>query len=129
MTIKLVTGQRNGNLKKAVEEGTDTIWYPEAKEIHNYDLVEEILALCDKYYNADRNLIIVTYCECVLNAMRLWGSRTKHCDILECHNVMSNGEIHIAKFNEYGEMEFWEPGVFDIKSVILKELVESRIKK
>ena len=39
--------------------------------------------------------------------MRLWGARTKHCDILEYHNVMNDGEIHIAKFNEYGEMEFW----------------------
>ena len=58
--------------------------------------------------------------------MRLWGARTKHCDILECVNVLNNGEIHIAKFNEFGEMEFWENGVFDIKSVILKELFETR---
>lgn len=126
MKIKLVTGQRYGNLKKAVVEGIDTIWYPEEKEIHNYDLVEEILELCDKYYNTDKDLIIVTYCECVLDAMRLWGARTKHCDILECHNVMNDGEIHIAKFNEFGEMEFWENGVFDIKSVILRELFETR---
>lgn len=110
MKIKLITGQRYGELKKVVEGETDIdiVWYPEEKEIHNYDLIEEILELCDKYYNTDKDLIIVTYCECVLDAMRLWGARTKHCDILECHNVMNDGEIHIAKFNEYGEMEFWE---------------------
>lgn len=37
-----------------------------------------------------------------------WYQKKKHCEILECHNVMNDGEIHIAKFNEYGEMEFWE---------------------
>lgn len=126
MKIKLVTGQRYGNLKKVVEEGTDTIWYPEAKEIHPYNLADNILELCEKHYNENKDLIIVTYSEIVLDAVRLWGARTKHCDILECVNVLNNGEIHIAKFNEFGEMEFWENGVFDIKSVILKELFETR---
>ena len=37
---------------------------------------------------------------------------------------MDNGEIRTSGFNEYGEMDVWENGIFDIKKVILKELFD-----
>ena len=42
---------------------------------------------------------------------------------------MDNGEIHTSFFNEYGEMDTWEHGVFDIKENILKELLDIKRKK
>ena len=76
------------------------------------------------YFKANKDLVIVTYSEIVLDSARLWRARTGHCDILKCINCMDNGEIRTSGFNEYGEMESWEEGVFDIKRVILKELLE-----
>ena len=129
MKIKIITGQRNGDLTKIAKNYKNIVYYPEAKEIHPYNLADNILELCEKHYSENKDLIINTYSEIVLDAARLWGARTKHCDILECINVLNNGEIHIAKFNEFGEMEFWENGVFDIKTIILKELFEIRKSK
>ena len=37
---------------------------------------------------------------------------------------MDNGEIRTSGFNKYGEMDVWENGIFDIKKVILKELLD-----
>lgn len=126
MEIKIVTGQRNADLAQIVRNYNNVEYYPESKRIHLYNLADNILELCKKHYNENKDLIIVTYSEIVLDAVRLWGARTKHCDILECVNVLNNGEIRIAKFNELGEMDFWEDGVFDIKTIILKELFEIR---
>lgn len=129
MEIKIVTGQRNADLAQMVRTYNNVEYYPESKRIHSYNLADNILKLCEKHYNENKDLIIVTYSEIVLDVVRLWGARTKHCDILECVNVLNNGELHIAKFNEFGEMDFWENGVFDIKRIILKELLEIRINK
>lgn len=126
MEIKIVTGQRNADLAQMVRNYNNVEYYPESKRIHPYNLADNILELCEKHYNENKDLIIVTYSEIVLDTVRLWGARTKHCDILECVNVLNNGEIRIAKFNEFGEMDFWEDGVFDIKTIILKELFEIR---
>lgn len=126
MEIKIVTGQRNGDLTQITKKYSNIEYYPEAKEIHPYNLVDNILELCEKHYNDNEDLLIVTYSEIVLDSIRLWGARTKRCDIIECVNVLDNGEIDIAKFNKFGEMDFWEDGVFDIKTIILKELLEIR---
>lgn len=56
--------------------------------------------------------------------VKYWGARTGHCDILKCISCMDNGEIRTSGFNEYGEMDVWENGIFDIKKVILKELLD-----
>lgn len=129
MKIKIITGQRNGDFSQIAKNYNNIVYYPESKEIHPYNLADNILELCEKHYNENKDLIIVTYSEIVLDAVRLWGARAKHCDILECVNVLNNGEIRIAKFNEFGEMDFWEAGVFDIKTIILKELLEIRRNK
>ena len=129
MKIKIITGQRYGDLTKIAKNYNNIVYYPEAKEIHPYNLADNIVELCAKHYNENKDLIIVTYSEIVLDAVRLWGARTKHCDILECVNVLNNDEINIAKFNEFGEMDFWEDGVFDIKRIILKELFKIKRNK
>ncbi len=129
MEIKIVTGQRNADLAQMVRTYNNVEYYPESKKIHPYNLVDNILELCEKHYNQNQDLIIVTYSEIVLDAIRLWGARTAHCDIVECINVLDNGETHIAKLNKFGGMDFWEDGVFDIKSVILKELLKIRKSK
>lgn len=51
-------------------------------------------------------------------------SETGHCDILKCISCMDNGETRTSTFNEYGEMGSREEGIFDIKRVILKELLD-----
>lgn len=89
-----------------------------------YKLSERILKLCDAYFKSNEDLIITTYSEIVLDSVRLWGARTGHCDILKCISCMDNGEIRTSGFNKYGEMDVWENGIFDIKKVILKELLD-----
>lgn len=129
MKIKIVTGQRNGNIMAVTEKANNVKYFPESREIHPYNLVNNILNMCERYYNANYDLTIVTYSEVVLDAIRLWGARTQHCDIIECVNALDNGEIHVAKFNKIGEMDFYENGVFDIKKIILKELIEIKSNK
>ena len=82
------------------------------------------MKLCDTYFKANEDLIITTYSEIVLDSVRLWGARTGNCNLLKCISCMDNGEIRTSGFNEYGEMDVWEEGVFDIKRAILKELLE-----
>lgn len=123
MEIVIITGQRNGNLS-VIGDYKHIRYFPEQITLHPYKLSEKILKLCDIYFKANEDLVIVTYSEIVLDSVRLWGTRTGHCDILKCINCMDNGEIRTSGFNEYGEMESWEEGVFDIKRAILKELLE-----
>lgn len=123
MEIVIITGQRNGNLS-VIGDYKHIRYFPEQITLHPYKLSEKILKLCDIYFKANEDLVIVTYSEIVLDSVRLWGARTGHCDILKCINCMDNGEIRTSGFNEYGEMESWEEGVFDIKRAILKELLE-----
>ena len=123
MEIIIVTGQRNGSLYLAGNY-EHVKYFPEQSTLHPYKLSEKILKLCDTYFKANEDLIITTYSEIVLDSVRLWGARTGHCDILKCINCMDNGEISTSGFNEYGEMDVWENGIFDIKKVILKELFD-----
>lgn len=87
------------------------------------------MELCDRYFKANKDLVIATYSEIVLDSIRLWGARTGNCNILKCITCMDNGEVHTSTFNEYGEMNAWEHGVFDIKEAILKELLDIKRKK
>ena len=128
MEIIIITGQQNGSLYIPYKY-EHVKYFPEEKTLHPYKLSKKILELCDMYFKANKDLAIVTYSEIVLDSIRLWGARTKHCDIVECINVLDNGETHIAKLNKFGGMDFWEDGVFDIKSVILKELLKIRYRR
>ena len=127
MEIIIVTGQRNGSFIAGDYEHVK--YFPERDTLHPYKLSESILKLCDTYFKANEDLIITTYSEIVLDSVRLWGARTGHCDILKCISCMDNGEIRTSGFNEYGEMESWEEGIFDIKRVILKELLDIKREK
>ena len=128
MEIMIITGQQNGNLYLPVKY-EHVEYFPEEKTLHPYKLSKKILELCDMYFKSNKDLVITTYSEIVLDSIRLWGARTGNCNILKCINCMDNGEIHTSFFNEYGEMDTWEHGVFDIKENILKELLDIKRKK
>ena len=128
MEIIIVTGQQNGNLYLAGNY-EHVKYFPEQSTLHPYKLFEKILKLCDMYFKANEDLVITTYSEIVLDSVRLWGARTGHCDILKCISCMDNGEIRTSTFNEYGEMDVWENGIFDIKRIILKELLDIKREK
>lgn len=126
MKIKIVTGQRGTNIeKKSCEFQGETIIFPESKNCHSYDLCDYVMETIQESCNADRDLIIVTYSEVVLDATRLWIARNRF-NGAECINVLTNGSYINVPINENGEMENWVGGVFDIKSIILKELFEIR---
>jgi hypothetical protein len=128
MEIIIITGQQNGNLYLAGNYEY-VKYFPEEKILHPYKLSKRILELCDRYFKANKDLVIATYSEIVLDSIRLWGARTGNCNILKCITYMDNGEVHTSTFDEYGEMDTWEHGVFDIKKVILKELLDIKRKK
>ena len=128
MEIIIITGQQNGNLSLAGKYEHKK-YFPEEKTLHPYKLSKKILELCDMHFKANKDLVITTYSEIVLDSIRLWGARTGNCNILKCITCMDNGEVHTSTFNEYGEMNAWEHGVFDIKEAILKELLDIKRKK
>lgn len=128
MEIIIITGQQNGNLHLAGDY-EHVKYFPEQNTLHPYRLSERILELCDMYFKANKDLVIATYSEIVLDSARLWGARTGNCNILKCITCMDNGEVHTSTFNEYGEMNTLEHGVFDIKKAILKELLDIKRKK
>ena len=131
MRIWVITGQQNVDiLEKSKDFNTETykgevLEFPEVTPCHSYDLCEKILSLVHKYYEKDKNLIIVTYSEVVLDAVRLWVARNSF-EYAECVNVLSDGSFINVPINKNGEMDKWINGVFDIKSVILRELFEIR---
>lgn len=83
------------------------------------------MEIVHEYYDKDKDLIIVTYSEIVLDAVRLWVARNKFEDA-ECVNVLSDGNIINVPIDENGDMKEWIDGVFDIKRIILRELLKIR---
>lgn len=129
MNIKIITGQRGIDIEKSSckFQGT-TITFPETRNCHSYDLCEYIMETVQEFYEEDRNLIIITYSEVVLDAVRLWTARNKF-NGTECVNVLSDGNIVNVSIDENGEMKEWIDGVFDIKRIILRELFEIRLSR
>lgn len=136
MNIYIVTGQQDADvlfyskeLEKVIhqvdKEEIDIIHFPETKICHSYTLCEHVMEIVHKYYEEDKNLIIVTYSEVVLDSVRLWIARNKFENTI-CINALSNGDYVGVPINENGEMEEWIKGVFDIKTVILRELFQIR---
>lgn len=126
MKIRVITGQQGIDiLESAKEFKGDIIKFPETEICHSYDLCEHIMQIVQDYFDIDKCLIIVTYSEVVLDAVRLWVARNKFEDA-ECVNVLSDGNIINVPIDENGDMEEWIGGVFDVKRIILRELFKIR---
>lgn len=126
MRIRVITGQQGIDiLESANEFKCDIIKFPETEICHSYDLCEHIMQIVQDYFDIDKCLIIVTYSEVVLDAVRLWVARNKFEDA-ECINVLSDGNIINVSIDENGNMKEWIGGVFDIKRIILRELFKIR---
>lgn len=126
MRIIIVTGQRGIDILEASKSFKgDTIEFPETEICHSYDLCEHIMEIVQGHVDIDKNLIIVTYSEVVLDAVRLWVARNKFEDA-ECVNVLSDGNLINVPIDENGKMKEWIDGVFDIKRIILRELFKIR---
>lgn len=128
MEIKVISGQRNANIEKALKKLNidNCIEYPEVEIIHNYDLSEKIMKLCDEYHTQNKDLKIITYSEIVVNSIRLWTIRTNNIDLFKMISVMDSGEIKETKMDESGELLEWENGVFDVQLVILNEILKAK---
>ena len=126
MKIKVVTGQQGTNILEVSKSfDGDLIEFPETEICHSYDLCEHVMQTVQEHVDRDINLIIVTYSEIVLDAVRLWVARNKF-ENAECVNILSDGNYINIPINKNGEMEKWIEGVFDIKNIILRELFEIR---
>lgn len=126
MNIKIITGQKGTDIKNSAYKFQGSIiLFPETQECHSYDLCEDVMRIVQKSFDSDRNLIIVTHSEVVLDAVRLWVARNSF-EYAECVNVLSDGSFIDVPINKNGEMDKWINGVFDIKNVILRELFEIR---
>lgn len=131
MKIYVVTGQRGADIvemanKLKAKYQCKMIKFPETKPYHSYDLCDYMLGIVHGCYENNENLVVVTYSEVVLDSVRLWVARNKFTGA-ECINVLSNNdEIVNVEIDENGEMEQWVRGVFDIKRIVLKELLYIR---
>lgn len=139
MEIKIISGQRGICLEKYTPSIGNVILYPEIQygAMHSYDLVDKILPLCQEFYDKNEDLVIVTYSETVLDAVRLWVARTgfdgASCDqvvieeqFTKEHTNYMTTEVKNSKINIDGQMDSWEVGVFDVKTVILGEMFTYR---
>lgn len=126
MKIKVITGQQGVDVLKSSKsfEG-NLIEFPETEICHSYDLCEHVMKSVQKYVNMDKDLIIVTYSEIVLDSVRLWVARNNF-EYAECVNILSDGDCINVPIGTNGEIEEWISGTFDIKSIILKELFKIR---
>lgn len=126
MRIRVITGQQGIDILESTKEFKgDIIKFPETEICHSYDLCEHIMQIVQDHFDIDKCLIIVTYSEVVLDAVRLWVARNKFEDA-ECVNVLSDGNIINVPIDENGDMKEWIDGVFDIKRIILRELLKIR---
>lgn len=126
MKINIVVGQKGIDIANLTNDlNGEIIKFPETKILHSYDLCEYVMNMIQNYYEKNKNINIVTYSEIVLDSIRLWVARNNFKNA-KCTNILSTGEMIEVPINEYGEMEEWITGVFDIKQVILRELFEIR---
>lgn len=126
MKLRVITGQQGVDIfEKYKEFSSNIIEFPETEVCHSYDLCEHVMKIVQDHFETDVDVDIVTYSEVVLDAVRLWVARNKFEDA-ECVNVLSDGNCINVPIDKYGEMETWVNGVFDVKSVILRELFEIR---
>lgn len=126
MRIRVITGQRGIDILEASKSFKgDIIEFPETEICHSYDLCEHIMKIVQDHVDIDKGLIIVTYSEVVLDAVRLWVARNKFEDA-ECVNLLSDGNLINVPIDENGEMKEWIDGIFDIKRIILRELFTIR---
>lgn len=131
MRICLITGQQGVDfLETAKDLGAEMceggiVKFPESKICHSYDLCEYVMELADEYYEKGEDLLICTWSEVVLDAVRLWVARRAFENAV-CVNVLSNGETKVVPIRKNGEMDEWVNGVFDIKTVILREMFQYR---
>ena len=130
MRIIIISGQRNADIQKALQQLNlnDCIQYPESEILHNYDLSEKVMELCDACHTQNRDLKIVTYSEIVVNSARLWAIRTNNIGLFKMVSVMDNGETRETKMDESGELIKWEDGVFDIQQLLLSEIFKAKLK-
>lgn len=126
MNIKVITGQQGSDIENSVYKFKGSIiLFPETQQCHSYDLCEDVMRTVQKSFDSDRDLIIATYSEIVLDAVCLWVARNSF-ENAECINVLSDGSIVNVPINKNGELDRWIDGVFDIKMLILRELFEIR---
>lgn len=126
MKIKVITGQQGANILEASKSfDGDLVEFPETEICHSYDLCEHVMKIVQEHVDKDMNLIIVTYSEIVFDSVRLWIARNQFEDA-ECVNVLSDGDYLVVPIDKNGKIENWVNGVFDVKSIILRELLEIR---
>ena len=126
MKITVITGQTGIDIKKiSCEFQGNEVIFPEIKICHSYELCENIMQTVQEFYNTDTDLKIVTYSEVVLDAVRLWVARNSF-EYASCVNILSNGDIVNVPIDKNGEMKRWIDGVFDIKRIILREMMKIR---
>ena len=128
MIIRIITGQRKADLISYYNNNFksykgDILLYPETKTWHSYDLTDNIMENVHEHINKNKDLIIITYSEIVLDAARLQMAKHSFKNG-QCINVMDNNSVIKSDIDENGELSEWPTGVFDIKLVILKELFQ-----
>ena len=128
MIIKIITGQRKSDLIDYYNNNFksykgDILIFPETKTYHAYDLADYIMEIVHENINKNKDLIIITYSEIVLDAARLQMARHSFKGG-QCISVMDDNSVIEVDINENGEMNEWPSGVFDIKLIILRELFE-----
>lgn len=119
MKIVIISGQKNADIQKALQKLNlnDCIQYPESEILHNYDLSEKVMELCDACHTQNRDLKIITYSEIVVNSARLWAIRTNNIGLFKMVSVMvmgkpgklkwmnpenlSNGKMGYLTYNRY----------------------------
>ena len=129
MRITGITGQRGVKIVESSKQFKDNvIKFPETEICHSYDLCENVMKIVQNHFELESDVNIITYSEVVLDAVRLWVARNEF-EGAECVNILSDGNCINVPIDKYGEMKEWVNGVFDVKSIILKELFEIRKKK
>lgn len=125
MKIDILTGQRGTDIAKhAAHYIGDKIEFPETQICHAYDLCENVMETIQKHFDNNEDLVILTYSEVVVDAVRLWVARNKFL-YAQCNNVLTDDTVQVSPIDEYGEMD-WIIGIFDVKQIILKELFTLR---
>ena len=128
MIIKIITGQRKSDLINYYNNNFksykgDILIFPETKTYHSYDLADYIMEIVHENINKNKDLIIITYSEIVLDAARLQMARHSFKGG-QCISVMDDNSVIEVDINENGELNEWPSGVFDNKLMILKELFQ-----
>lgn len=107
MKIRIFSGEEYAPVTDAIcpDIRGKQISLPEEIYKHPSTISREIIDMCQRCFDKDVNLTILTYSTVVLNSVALWAVSTDHYNVVEATCVFKNGEKVFSLLSKFGDYD------------------------